>query len=204
MSGEPTTARWQRRVLRGAELVLGIAGIVGVFYVSMAWVTAEQHQIRAERDLLEMVAAEAPGGARGFPDAGVGRTSPVLGHLSIARVGLSVAIMEGDDDRTLAIAAGHLPDTPLPWQDGNSAISGHRDTFFRPLQDVRVGDEVRLLTPHGDLRYRVLRVAIVEPDDVWVLMPWDGVSLTLLTCYPFTFVGSAPQRFVVHAERVDS
>jgi sortase A len=126
----------------------------------------------------------------------------LLGQLTIPRLSLSVPILEGDDGRTLSVAAGHLPDTPLPWDEGNAAIAGHRDTFFRPLKDVRVGDEVQVLTPHGAFRYRVLRVMVVGANDGWVLNSWDRVRLTLVTCYPFNYVGSAPQRFVVHAERI--
>ncbi len=102
------------------------------------------------------------------------------------------------------LAAGHLPHTPLPWEEGHSAIAGHRDTFFRALQNLRPGDELELLTPRGDFRYRVLRLMVVAPDDVWVLGPWEGVRLSLVTCYPFAPLGRAPHRFVVHAARIES
>jgi sortase A len=110
--------------------------------------------------------------------------------------------MEGDDESTLNVAVGHLPDTPFPWQEGNAALAGHRDTFFRPIRRVRTGDEIRLVTPRGTFRYRATRQVVVEPDELWVLDPSPTAALTLITCFPFDFVGPAPRRFVVHAERI--
>ena len=125
-----------------------------------------------------------------------------LGRLEIPRLGLSVVVAEGDDDDTLKVAVGHLPDTPLPWQEGNSALAGHRDTFFRPLRSVQPGDEIRFATRHGTFRYRVTRHTVVEPDELWVLDASPAAALTLITCYPFDYVGPAPRRFIVHAERM--
>jgi sortase A len=110
-------------------------------------------------------------------------------------------IAEGDDDATLNVAIGHLPDTPMPWQEGNSALAGHRDTLFRPLQHVRVGDELRVSTASGDFQYQVRETMVVDPNDVWVLAPTDRPTLTLITCHPFSYVGTAPRRFIVRAER---
>jgi sortase A len=110
--------------------------------------------------------------------------------------------MEGDDESTLNVAVGHLPDTPFPWQEGNAALAGHRDTFFRPIRRARTGDEIRLVTPRGTFRYRATRQVVVEPDELWVLDPSPTAALTLITCFPFDFVGPAPRRFVVHAERI--
>jgi sortase A len=126
----------------------------------------------------------------------------LIGELRIPRLKLSALVVEGDDDGTLQLAVGHLPDTPLPWQPGNSALAGHRDTFFRPLKDVRVGDDIRLATPYGDLRYRVKRTLVVEPDDLSVLEPSSTQRLTLITCFPFFYVGDAPLRFIVQAQPI--
>ena len=122
-----------------------------------------------------------------------------IGRLEIPRLNLSVIVMEGDDDATLARAVGHLPETALPWEGGNAVIAGHRDTFFRPLKNVREGDEIRMTTVRGTFEYRVIRTEIVEPSNVAVLAPTPVRSLTLVTCYPFAYVGSAPQRFIIHA-----
>ncbi len=125
----------------------------------------------------------------------------LVGMLDVPRLQLSTPVIEGDDDRTLKRSVGHLPDTPMPWEAGNSAMAGHRDGLFRPLKDVRVGDEIRFRTTKDEFRYRVTKTAIVDPDDLSVLERQSETSLTLITCYPFYYVGSAPQRFIVHATR---
>jgi sortase A len=112
--------------------------------------------------------------------------------------------MRGDADDVLEYAIGYLPDTPPPWRPGNSVLAAHRDGVFRPLQDIRIGDDIRLTTQHGDFLYRVRRTLIVDPGDVWVLDPIPRVSLTLITCYPFVYVGHAPRRFIVQAEKLSS
>lgn len=125
-----------------------------------------------------------------------------LGTLEIVRLGLSGVVVEGDDTAVLDRAIGHLPDTPLPWHAGNSALAAHRDALFRPLRGVRFGDVVRLRTPHGTFDYRVREILIVKPEDVWVLDPTPVSMLTLISCYPFTYVGHALERFIVRAERI--
>jgi sortase A len=124
--------------------------------------------------------------------------------LEIPRLAVSAAVLEGDDDRTPKVAVGHLLDTALPWEDGNMALAGHRDTFFRPLEQLRVGDDVHVATRHGEFEYRVRRLAVVDPENVWVLNPSQHVDLTLITCYPFRYVGPAPKRYIVQAERLAS
>jgi sortase A len=128
----------------------------------------------------------------------------IVGMLDVPRLKLTTPVIQGDDDRTLQRAVGHLPDTPMPWEAGNSAIAAHRDGLFRPLKNVKVGDEIRFRTTREELRYRVTATSIVEPDDLSVLRPRSKAALTLITCYPFYYVGTAPQRFVVHAEREQS
>ncbi len=109
---------------------------------------------------------------------------------------------EGVDTLTLRRAAGHIPGTALPGQPGNVGIAGHRDRFFRPLRNIRRNDIITLTTLLGEYRYRVVSTKIVSPSDVGVLDPSVNEILTLVTCYPFYFVGSAPSRFIVRAERV--
>ncbi len=99
---------------------------------------------------------------------------------------------------------GYLPDTPLPWQPGNSALAAHRDRLFRPLERIRVGDDIWLSTEHGDLQYEVSRTLIVNPNDVWVLNPSPDANLTLITCFPFSYVGHAPKRFIVQAKKIQT
>ena len=129
----------------------------------------------------------------------------LIGRVQVSRIGLSTVLLEGTDSRNLRLAAGHIRGTALPGEPGNVGVAGHRDTFFRNLQKIRDNDIITLTTPRGPYRYRVDTVEIVEPDDVDVL---DGFSserrLTLVTCYPFRWVGSAPHRFVVSAREVSA
>ena len=128
-----------------------------------------------------------------------GREGAPLGRIEINAIGLEVMILEGTDDGTLQRAVGHIPGTALPGQAGNVAIAGHRDTFFRPLRNIRKDDEITVTTLKGFYRYRVDSTRVVEPEDIAVLDDSDDAVLTLVTCYPFYFVGSAPQRFIVRA-----
>jgi sortase A len=125
-----------------------------------------------------------------------------LGRIEISAIGLSAMIMEGTDARTLRRAVGHIPGTPLPGQRGNVAITGHRDTFFRPLLHIHKDDEIRLTTLRGSYRYLVDSLKVVEPEDIKVLDNSDDAILTLVTCYPFYFVGPAPKRFIVRAHMI--
>ena len=190
--------------MRWIERGLAAIGIVCLIWAGTVSMSAVAYQAR-QRALLERsvpsVGTLEPARA---PEAGVrpAELAGSIGRLEIPRIGLSAVVAEGDDEKTLQVAVGHLPDTPLPWQEGNAAVAGHRDTFFRPLGRIRVGDDIRLATPRGDFRYRVVRHTVVDPDDVWVLDASSGAALTLITCYPFDLVGPAPRRFVVHATRI--
>ena len=113
---------------------------------------------------------------------------------------MSVAVLQGTTSRILRLGAGHIEGTALPGEGGNSAIAGHRDTFFRELKGIRQNDEIQLQTPSGLFRYEVDWVKVVAPDDISVLAPSTESALTLVTCYPFYFFGAAPKRFVVHAQ----
>ena len=124
-----------------------------------------------------------------------------IGRLEIPRLGLSSVVIEGDGVAALLVGVGHLADTPLPWQGGNSALAAHRDTFFRPLAGIRPKDVIRFSTADAELEYVVTETMIVEPTDVEVLDPTMTATLTLITCYPFDYVGPAPNRFIVRAER---
>jgi sortase A len=125
-----------------------------------------------------------------------------LGVLRIPRLRLEAPLLQGTDDATLDRGVGHIEDTAVPGTDGNAGIAGHRDGFFRVLKDITEGDAIELQTLAGRDTYRVERTWIVEPEDVSVLDPTPSRSLTLVTCYPFYFVGSAPQRFIVRAVSV--
>lgn len=141
-------------------------------------------------------------GAERINIAGISRVP--LGRIEISTIGLTAMILEGTDAHTLQRAVGHIPGTPLPGQRGNVAITGHRDTFFRPLRNIRKNDEIRLTTLSGSYRYGVDSIKVVKPEDMEVLNNSDDAILTLVTCYPFYYVGPAPKRFIVRAHIIPS
>ena len=189
--------RWIERGL----VVLGSSCLIWVGAAAMRAVTYQAEQdarlARLGASTDHLAADGALGGVVSTHEAPF-----LIGRVEIPRIGLSAVVMEGDDEHTLRVAVGHLPDTPLPWQDGNAALAGHRDTFFRPIRRLRTGDEIRLVTTRGTFRYRATRQVVVGPDEPWVLDPSPTVALTLITCNPFDFIGAAPRRLVVHAERI--
>jgi len=174
--------------LSAAVLLLGYYGFVTVD----AW-AFEQRENRALERLLNNQATPRPPAVA---------SNGVIGRIDIQRLGLSVIVVEGISAKILRRGAGHIPGTALPGQPGNAGISAHRDTFFRPLRNIKQNDVITLTTMLGEYRYRVVSTRIVEPNDVAVLEPSGHEILTLVTCYPFYFVGSAPDRFIVRAERI--
>lgn len=144
----------------------------------------------------EVIVPERPKGA----GRKTGKTrGEVLGRLEIARLNMALIVLEGTDARTLGRSIGHVQDTALPGQTGNIGIAGHRNTHFRRLEWIRRDDEILLTTPQGVYRYRVEWVALFQPTELQVLDPSHGPALTLVTCFPFEYVGNAPLRFVVRA-----
>ena len=186
-----TPRQWWRVWLEWLLVGIGV-GCLGTY----AYETIEARRFQAERT------AEFARAARSYTPISVD-TGSLLGMLDVPRLRLTTPVIQGDDDATLQRAAGHLPDTPLPWEAGNSAIAAHRDGLFRPLKDIVAGDEIIFRSTRDVLHYRVTGTTVVAPDDVSVLRRKPADTLTLITCYPFYFVGNAPRRFIVHAERVD-
>jgi sortase A len=132
------------------------------------------------------------------------KSSGTIGRLTIPNLRLLAMVQEGADVETLRYAVGHIPGTALPGARGNVALAGHRDTFFRSLRDIRVNDSIEFETQSVTYRYTVRSTRIVGPRDMQVLAPSGGESLTLVTCYPFYYVGAAPKRFIVSARRVST
>jgi len=176
------------------------------FLVGKSAAAAATNAMNAERPMHDTIAPPRP--AEGA----------VLGRVEIPRLNLAAMVREGVDANVLSVAVGHVPSTALPGQAGNFAIAAHRDTLFRALKDIHEGDIVSFESPSGNYNYKVLATKIVKPTDVSVLRPDGGglipatepVSndgqpnrlLTMITCYPFYYVGSAPKRFIVEAELV--
>jgi sortase A len=176
-------------------LLAAAAGALGYCAFVLADTWNFQREANGHFDPLHLQPAAPP-----RPESGA--MSGLVGRLEIPRVGLAVVVAEGADDATLRRAAGHIPGTALPGRSGNVGIAGHRDTLFRSLRDIRLDDTILLTTLEGEYRYRVVSTKVVDPSDVAVLNPDGTEILTLVTCYPFYFIGPAPDRFIVRAERV--
>jgi sortase A len=194
--GAPGTT-W--RLLRIVELVCFAAALIALGWAAGAYLGTARDQANWASE-LERQTAHPPEALTPAPRA---RVAPgkgtVIGRLEVPRLGVSVMTREGVDARTLRTAVGHVPATALPGESGNAAFAGHRDSFFRPLKDIREGDRVVVTTPDGRHEYVVRETRIVKPTDVSVLDRTREPTLTLVTCYPFTYVGAAPQRFIVRA-----
>ncbi len=181
--------RWTRRLLFATSaLALGYCAFVLVD--SRMFQHRERRQLESQFRLTTVSASPAP------------NTNGLIGNIEIPRLGLSTIVMEGTTDATLRRAAGHISGTALPGHRGNVGIAGHRDTFFLPLRNIRREDLITVTTLLGEYRYRVVSIKVVNPENVAVLDSDGGEVLTLVTCYPFYFVGSAQERFIVRAERV--
>lgn len=139
-----------------------------------------------------------------YKDSLAMKLEPPLAVLSIPRLAIDVPVFDGTDDITLNRGVGRITGTAGPGETGNMGIAGHRDGFFRGLKDIQVGDQLDLLANGGKFIYAVEDIEVVKPSDVTVLRPRPRPSLTLVTCFPFYFVGDAPQRYIVHASLVDT
>ena len=201
-----------RRILRWTRRLLFAGGVSLLAYCGFVLLDAWSFQNGARRQLEQLRAdrqeANSGAGRTAFPASPA--TSPpavsggLIGRIDIPRLGLSAIVIEGTSATSLRRAVGHITGTALPGQPGNVGISGHRDTFFRPLRNIRRNDIITLTTLFGEYRYRVVSTRVVRPDSVAELDPSRDELLTLVTCYPFYFVGPAPNRFIVRAERVGS
>jgi sortase A len=192
----------KRRLL---ENVLLVAGLVAI----NIWIWSHALPVLIERlDEREFERSEsgtpptgrAPSGGAVQKRASGSR----VGRLMIPRLRLRTMVREGTGETVLTLAAGHIPDTALPGEPGNVGVAGHRDTLFRGLKDIHRNDLILFETPGGKYRYRVESTEIVKPDEVSVLRPGRFPQLTLVTCYPFHYIGSAPQRFIVKARQVEA
>ena len=187
-----------RRILKWAQRALFACGILLLGYCAFALVDAWTFQ-RRESMNLDRLLSDRRAASGGAPAAA---TNGLIGRMEIPRLGLSVVVVEGVGRTTLRRGVGHIPGTALPGEDGNVGLSGHRDTFFRPLKDLRIKDEIQISTLKGDFMYEVESLRVVEPSDVRVLEPARENVLTLVTCYPFFYIGAAPKRFVVRARQM--
>jgi sortase A len=192
-----------RRLYRG----LFVVGLACLGYCAFSLADSSLYGFVQERR-LERALREGPdvsGPSPSFPGAAQRRpplpvhAGSLIGRIEVPRLALRAVVVEGVEHRTLRRGVGHVPQTAMPGEDGNVALAGHRDTVFRALRQIRRGDVVRIVTPSGLFQYVVESTSVVDPARSDVLDPSGGQRLTLVTCYPFYFVGPAPGRFVVRA-----
>jgi len=181
------------------QRALFVCGVLLLGYCGYALADAWMYQRRESRD-LDRLLRDRQRAERERPPAIA--ADGLIGRIEIPRLLLSVIVAEGIDKTTLRRAVGHIPGTALPGQPGNVGLAGHRDTFFRPLKDLRIKDEVQISTLRGNFTYEVESLRVVEPENVGVLAQSAKNVLTLVTCYPFYYFGPAPQRWIVRARQV--
>ena len=182
---------WMRRLLF-------IAGALAVSYVVLTLLHAKLYQEVAGNALQKQITAQQH--KAGLSQA-VAKEGDVLGRIEIPRLEVKAAILEGTTSQTLRLGVGHIEGTALPGESGNIGIAGHRDTYFRALKDIRTDDEIQIQTATGLTHYQVDWTQIVAPGDTAILAPSTMSAITLVTCYPFHFIGPAPERFIVHAHK---
>jgi sortase A len=184
-------------MLRWISRVLLAAGFMLLGYCGTSWIDSRMQQIEGNMELDRLL--------RHPPEATASVVRPpahgdLIGRVSIPRLGMSDVVFEGTDDQVLHRGVGHLTGSALPGQPGNVVLAGHRDSFFRDLRNIRKGDLVDVTTESGTRSYAVDSTEIVDPSEIGVEAPTPAPTLTLITCYPFNFVGNAPQRFIIRAQ----
>lgn len=195
-------------MLTSVARTLGRALILAGALVLVCWAYLGIEDLRLQKAASHLLAQQMQHTSeimrrRAEPRVGVliqPRPGDIIGRMEIPRIHVSVVVLEGSDSRVLRVGAGHVLGTALPGAVGNVGIAAHRDTFFRPVRGIRPNDVITLTTPQGVFQYRVEGTEIVDPTDVQVLHQTKDAELTLVTCYPFYYVGSAPKRFIVHAK----
>jgi len=215
-SGSPATTSRSRiaSFLIATELLLCVIAVVALSAWTIATLSARlgsRHALERFGDArlaarMESVPDQrlwSPKRVRAF-QASLVKASIPLAVIRIRRLGIEAPVLEGTGDWALDRGVGHVEATAAPGARGNCALAGHRDGFFRALKDIQAGETIELETTSGVSTYRVERTWIVDPDDVSVLNPTAARTVTLVTCYPFYFIGSAPQRFIVRAVDVSS
>lgn len=181
------------KLMRATCYFLLAVGAAALGYVGYVFADSKAYQVVEKEIFAQAVVTENPRALR---------EGDVIGEIQVPRLGLDSMVVQGDSSKNLRRAVAHISNSPLPGEWGNVALAGHRDTFFRPLRDIRAGDEIRFKTAAGTFEYRVQSIEIVGPRDTEVLQPSSGRDLTLITCFPFSFVGRAPRRFIVRAREV--
>ena len=194
---------------RLAQCLFLVAGLLALGVAAYSYAARYVYQAYENREFDHALSAHqvapTPPHASSKQHPPVASWRALIGRIAIPRLGISAMVKEGIDGRTLGLAVGHIPSTAMPGKTGNVGLAAHRDNLFRNLKDVARDDEITLTTLDNTYTYRVASFTVVNPEDVSVLAPSAGErTLTLVTCFPFYFVGHAPKRFVVRARQVTS
>lgn len=189
-------------LMRGTCYFLLTLGVAALGYVGYVSADSKQYQVVEKEKFAQAIEKAEFTKAIVTHQPAVLREGDVIGEILVPRLGLDAMVVQGDSASNLKKAVAHISNSALPGEWGNVTLAGHRDTFFRPLRDIRSGDEIRFKTSGGAFEYRVQSIEIVGPRDTRVLEPFSGRDLTLITCFPFSFVGRSPARFVVRAREV--
>jgi len=179
-------------------------GCLALGYCAFLWGRAEYDQAEGKWALEHILPGDrttVAGPSSRPPDSAEGS---LVGRIDIPRLDLSVVVFEGTSDQTLARGVGHLRGSAGLGERGNLVLAGHRDTFFRPLRGITQGDPIRVKTPGGSFQYIVDSIQVVAPQHSLAFETVPAKSITLITCFPFDYVGPAPRRFVVRARMADS
>ncbi len=191
-----------RRQVGRALLIAGGLALVACLGVLID-ATLFQQSLSRRLEALGALGEARPTLSRAAATRREAKASGLVGQLEIQRLDLSVMVVEGTGSGVLARGVGHVPGTAFPGERGNVGLAGHRDTYFRPLRNIRSGDRITLRTPDGRFVYRVDRALVVSPRRADLLRGDQRARLTLVTCYPFYYIGPAPRRFVVQAHQLE-
>jgi sortase A len=184
----------QRNILRGACYCFLAFGILSLGYAGFVFADSDRYQA------LEIKKFEQQGR---LLEPHLLVEGEVIGEIQVPRLGLTALVVQGDSPAILRHAVGHMAKSALPGEWGNVALAGHRDTLFRPLRGIQVGDEIRFKTIEQNFKYVVESMEVVAPTNMQVLKPTSGHDLTFITCFPFYYVGPAPKRFIVRARQIE-
>jgi sortase A len=171
------------------------AGFIILGYCGADWLNSTLRQSLGNRDLDRLLSNNPAPSIRTAPLA----DGALLGRVEIPKLHLSAVVFQGTDSSVLDDGVGHLNGSALPGQNGNVVLAAHRDSYFRGLRNIKRGDLITVTTQTGIRKYSVESTRIVSPTDISVAYPTPQPTLTLITCYPFYYVGHAPKRFIVRA-----
>lgn len=187
-------------LVRGLFYFFLVGGLWGLGCATFAVLDARAYQAIALSNLPKLSNLPRTSPARVSRVVAEGE---LVGEIDIPSLELKIAVVQGESSKILRRAVGHLPATALPGDPGNVVLAGHRDTFFRPLRNIQVGDAIAIVTPDGKFEYQVESTEVVSPEDVQALQSTGENTLTLITCFPFYYVGPAPKRFIVRARQTE-